>query len=167
MNKAQKKLADLNLKIERNPNDAWALAHRGETYRLMERYQEALQDFDRAIELDPEDDWYRYLRALVYLARSQPDLTKADLDTAIQLAQQKYTEKPKNCQNVFNLALYHLVAGNLPTATEFYQTALQQTASQSKIQEAIQDLKDLLQVFPQHPTAQQVIATLEQKLKLH
>ncbi|MFK4224790.1 tetratricopeptide repeat protein, partial [Streptomyces sp. NPDC019890] len=33
---------------------AWAIASRGETHRLMGRYNDALADFDRAIELDPD-----------------------------------------------------------------------------------------------------------------
>jgi|HubBroStandDraft_3_1064219.scaffolds.fasta_scaffold811635_1 tetratricopeptide (TPR) repeat protein len=37
---------------------AWVIASRGETYRLMGRYEEALTDFNRAIELDPSDDDY-------------------------------------------------------------------------------------------------------------
>jgi tetratricopeptide (TPR) repeat protein len=32
---------------------AWAIASRGETYRLMKRYDEALADLNRAIKLDP------------------------------------------------------------------------------------------------------------------
>ena len=36
------------------PQHAWAISHRGETYRLMGRYDEALADLNRAIELDPE-----------------------------------------------------------------------------------------------------------------
>lgn len=39
--------------IELDFSADWAIAHRGETYRLMERYDEALADFNQAIGLDP------------------------------------------------------------------------------------------------------------------
>ena len=133
----------------------------------MERYEEALEDINRAIELDPKDDWYRYLRSLIYLAFQQAVSAKADLNIAIEIAQQKHTKKTGNCENTFNLALYHLVAGNLSSAQELYQTALEQTALQTKIRNAIQDLKDLLRVFPENTSAQEVKAVLEKKLKLH
>ncbi len=167
MERYDKALQDFNRAIELNPKYEWAIAERGETHRLMERYEEALEDFNRAIELDPKYDWCRYLRALVYLTLQQTESAKVDLDTAIQIAQQKHTEKPDKYQNTFNLALYHLVAGNLSTAQELYQTALEQTHLQSEIRNAIQYLKDLLRVFPENIHAQQVKVLLEKKLKLH
>ncbi|NET62454.1 MAG: hypothetical protein F6K47_42055 [Symploca sp. SIO2E6] len=148
--------------IELNPKYDWAIANRGLTYRLMERYEDALQDFDCAIELNPKSDWRLYLRSFTYLILHQTDSAKADLNKAIQIAQNKHTEKPDNCRNTFNLALYHLVAGNLSTAQEFYQTAIQQGASQFQIREAIQDLTDLLRVFPENTAAQQIKANLSE-----
>ncbi len=167
MERCDEALQDFNRAIEINPKYEWAIAERGYTYFLMKRYNQALQDFNRAIELNLKYGWCKYLRALVYLALQQGESAKADLDAAIEIAQQKHTEKPDNYQNTFNLALYYLVAGNLSTAQELYQTTLEQTASQIKIREAIQDLKDLLRVFPENIHAQQVKALLEKKLKLH
>jgi uncharacterized protein YecE (DUF72 family) len=81
------------------------------------------------------------------------------------LAQQKHSDLPEDCPNTFNLALYHLVADNLPTAQGLYQTAFQQPASLGQIQEAIRDLEDLLRVFPEHAAAQQVKVAMEKRLK--
>ncbi|NET61901.1 MAG: hypothetical protein F6K47_39020, partial [Symploca sp. SIO2E6] len=53
-------------------------------------------------------------------------------------------------------------AGNLSTAQDFYQTALQQGASQFQIRETIRDLTNLLQVFPENTAAQQIKATLRE-----
>ncbi|MBD2598269.1 tetratricopeptide repeat protein [Nostoc spongiaeforme FACHB-130] len=160
-------LQDFNRAIELDPKYDWAIASRGVIYCLMECYEEALQDFNRAIELDSKDDGYRYYRALVYLILQQTESAKADLDTAIQIAQQKHIEKTDKYQNTFNLALYHLVAGNLSTAQELYQTTLQQTPLPSIMRGAIQDLKDLLRVFPENTSAQQIKALLENNLKLN
>jgi len=60
-------LNDFNRAIELNPNLAWALAERGETYRLMKQYEAALNDFNRAIELDPKYTWAFNQRNLTYL----------------------------------------------------------------------------------------------------
>ncbi|WP_445635308.1 Tetratricopeptide repeat protein [Nostoc sp. DSM 114161] len=160
-------LQDFNRAIELDPEYEWAIAHRGYAYFLMKRYDQALEDFNRAIKLDPKDDFHRYLRAIVYLALQQAESAEADLNIAIEIAQQKHTEKLDNYENTFNLALYHLVAGNLSTAQELYQTALEETPLQSEIRDAIQYLKDLLRVFPENTHAQQVKALLEKKLKLH
>jgi|GEM_PF-2275977 len=160
MERYEEALQDFNRAIELNPKYGWAIAERGFTYMLMERYEEALQDFNRAIELNPRSDWYLYLRGFTYLILYQTDSAKADLNNAIQIAQNKQSKKPDDCQNTFNLALYHLVAGNLSTAQEFYQAALQQGASQFQIREAIRDLKDLLRVFPENTAAQEIKANL-------
>src|SRR5262245_66643167 len=54
MKRYEEALADLTRAIELDENDAWALASRGVTYRLMERYEEALADSFSAVELDAD-----------------------------------------------------------------------------------------------------------------
>jgi tetratricopeptide (TPR) repeat protein len=44
--------------MQLHPEYRWAIARRGEAYRLMGRYDEAIADLSRAIELDPSDDDY-------------------------------------------------------------------------------------------------------------
>ena len=165
MERYEEALQDFDRAIELDPKNDWAINNRGLTYRLMELYEEALQDFDRAMKLDSKNDWYQYLRAITYLARNQSNAAKTDLYSAIRLAQQKHTEKPANCQNTFNLALYHLVAGDIPSAKRFYQIALQYNASPTDIRDALQDLEDLLKVLGDVPSAKQLIELLEQHLK--
>jgi tetratricopeptide (TPR) repeat protein len=160
-----KALADFNQAIELDSKNDRAIARRAITYLILGRYSEALQDCDRAIELDKEKDWYRYLRALASLVLQRPNDAKADLNTAINLAQKKQTEKPDDCRNLFNLGIYHLVAGNLPHAKQWYQAALQQNPSPSRIRAAMGDLADLLRIFPNQTAAQQVKTVLENKLK--
>ncbi len=50
-------LANFNCAIDLNPNYAWAIAHRGETYRQMKRYEKALVDFSRSLTLKPGHAW--------------------------------------------------------------------------------------------------------------
>ena len=47
---------DFNQAIELNPQDQWAIASRGETYRLMGHYDNALTDFNHVIALWPDTD---------------------------------------------------------------------------------------------------------------
>jgi tetratricopeptide (TPR) repeat protein len=157
-------LQDINRAIDLDPKSAQAIAWRGFIHTCVKHYEEALQNFNHAIELKPKDDWYLYLRALNHFVRGQAVSAKADLNKAIQIAQQEQTQKPSNHQNTFNLAIYNLIAGNLSTAQEFYQSALRQCTSQTKIWIAIEDLKDLLQIFPENITAQEIIVMLEEKI---
>jgi tetratricopeptide (TPR) repeat protein len=61
-------LADFNRLIELDPNDAWAIARRAETYQALERYEDALADLDRAIELDPENTFALVKEGEIYQA---------------------------------------------------------------------------------------------------
>lgn len=162
MERYEEALKDFDRAIKLNPKNDLAIAIRCYIYQLMERYEEALRDLNRAIKLDSKNDWYQYLRAITYLARNQSNAAKTDLYSAIHLAQQKHTEKPADCQNTFNLGLYHLVAGNLPSAQRFYQIALQHNPSPANIRDALRDLEDLLKVLGDVPDAKQMIDFLMQ-----
>jgi tetratricopeptide (TPR) repeat protein len=58
---------------------------RGETYRLMKRYEEALQDFNYAIELDPKYAWAIALRGETYRLMNRYEEALQDFDRAIEL----------------------------------------------------------------------------------
>ncbi|NEP19303.1 MAG: tetratricopeptide repeat protein, partial [Leptolyngbya sp. SIO4C1] len=184
--------------IELDNDYKWAIASRGETYQLMQRYEEALADFDRAIELDNDykwaiasrgeiylllhqygraladfntaidieaNDWRYYGRALAYLSLRDKENAKANLTQAIQLAQQDYQKDASNYRNTLNLALYFLVACKLDRAKHFYQDALSQRPSTFLISEAIQDLQDLLTIFPNYPSAEEIQIFLQRQLQ--
>jgi len=85
MKQFEENLANLNRDIKQNPDNAWALAHRGETYRLMERYQEALMDFNRCIELDSTYAWAIARRGETYRLMEDYDKALADFSRAIEL----------------------------------------------------------------------------------
>lgn len=167
----QEALKDFNQAIEYLPKDDlsswWYFYQRGKHLLFMKRYEEALEDFNRAIEQLPEENeqWhYRYKRALVYQILNQPENAKADLNWVIQFAQGKYNHNPESYSKTFDLALYHLAANNIEQAKHFYSDALRRGASQARIQEAIQDLKDFLKVFPNHQAAQQIREVLLKRI---
>ncbi len=66
-----------------------ALSWRGQTYRLMKRYEAALQDFDREIELDPKDAWAIARRGITYGLMKRDQGALADFDQAIELDSNK------------------------------------------------------------------------------
>lgn len=165
MERYEQALPDFDRAISLNANYDWAIANRGHTYLITGRHQQALKDFDRAVGLDPQDEEWRYLRALAYLSLHQSSPAKADLDFAVNLVQQKHAEDPDDCPNTFSLALYHLVAGDLAAAKQFYQEALYCNTRSFQIEDAIQNLTDLLKVFPDLAAAKQVKDALEKKLK--
>jgi tetratricopeptide (TPR) repeat protein len=78
-------LADLDRAIGLQPDDAWAIARRGEAYRLMGRYAEALADLDRAIGLQPDDAWAIASRGETYRLMGRYAEALADLERAIGL----------------------------------------------------------------------------------
>ena len=81
----QQKLAELEQAIKQNPEEARAIANRGEIYRLMVRYEEALADFDRAIKLKPEYYWAIAHRGETYYLIKRYEEAQADFSRAIEL----------------------------------------------------------------------------------
>jgi tetratricopeptide (TPR) repeat protein len=176
--------------IKLKPQDAKAFARRGQTYKALKRYEEALKDLDRSIELDKhlswpitcrlevylfsnqpervieteipesyEGTWQFYIHALAHLKLNQLEPAKADLKQAIAIAQAAYEKDPIDYQNTFNLALYHLAAAHPEESDRLYTSNL--TAPIEWLQMAIDDLDDFLQLFPDHPQAQQVKQMLQ------
>jgi hypothetical protein len=66
---------------------------------------------------------------------------------------------PIDYRNLFNLALYHLAAAHQEESDRRYTSGL--TAPTEWLQMAIDDLDDFLQLFPDHPQAQQVRQQLQ------
>jgi tetratricopeptide (TPR) repeat protein len=78
-------LANFNCAIVLNPNYAWAIAHRGETYRQMKRYEKALADFSRSLTLKPGHAWtFAHRGASHYKLKYYHDAL-TDINQAIKL----------------------------------------------------------------------------------
>ncbi len=63
----------------------WALTRRGETYRLIKRYEDALADFDHTIALDSTYTWAINRRGEIYHLMERYEDALADFDRAIAL----------------------------------------------------------------------------------
>ncbi|MFB2972497.1 tetratricopeptide repeat protein [Aerosakkonema sp. BLCC-F183] len=78
-------LADMNRRIKQNPDDAKALAHRGENYRLTGQFEAALNDFNRSIELEPDYAWAHAHRGETYRLMKCYEEAIADLSRSLAL----------------------------------------------------------------------------------
>jgi len=47
----------LNKILEVEPNNAFALRYRGETYHMMEEYEESLADLKKLLKINANDTW--------------------------------------------------------------------------------------------------------------
>ncbi|OUC13996.1 MAG: hypothetical protein B0A82_14535 [Alkalinema sp. CACIAM 70d] len=160
MQRYEEALKDFDRAIELNSEYRWAILTRGAIYQALGQFENVLKDLNRLIELDPENNWYLCLRTLTYLKLNQPDLAYADFQTAIANTQTNYVNDPTDLRNIFNLALYHLAAGNPEASDAFYLNNL--NAPTEWLEMASQDLTEFLNLFPDHPHAQQILQRLHQ-----
>jgi tetratricopeptide (TPR) repeat protein len=152
-------LNDFNQAVELDSNLKQAFLCRSEIYRSMSRYEEAMENFDQALKIDCEWDWAYYLRASAHLQLNKLESAETDFQKAISIANVAYGQRATNYRNTFNLALYYLAADHPEESDRLYTSNL--TAPIEWLQMAIDDLNDFLQLFPDHPQAQQVKQLLQ------
>jgi tetratricopeptide (TPR) repeat protein len=70
--------------VQANPNDAFALAHRGRTWQEQREYEKALADLNEAIRLDPEHAAWYSSRATAYDRLGEYDRAIGDYDQALR-----------------------------------------------------------------------------------
>lgn len=146
-----------------NDKDAWNVEKRGEVNLLLGHYESALQDFELSLKLK-FDDWTLHKRSLAYTALKHMEKAKADTEQAIKIAEQVYRAGPQDCRNIFNLAICHLVAGELDKARHLYQDSLEKKPSTEVLREAIRDVEDLLTVLPNFPNSEELRSYLQSAL---
>ncbi len=140
-------LEDLNRILEGGVQGGSFFGSRAEVRLQLGQWEEAHADLDRALALR-SDDWYTYLRAICL--KKQGDILSAQtyLAQALDAASRTYEAQPGNHRNTFNLALYHLAAGNSDRAMALYEEVLALHASWLQIQAAMQDLLEYRALFP-------------------
>ncbi|MFM7876786.1 MAG: tetratricopeptide repeat protein [Microcystis aeruginosa Ma_MB_F_20061100_S20] len=82
-------LAQFNLVIRLNPNDASAYLFRGNAYGQLKEYQKAITDYSQTLRLDPNYADAYNLRGLVYGMSGNRQKAIADLQKAANLYQQQ------------------------------------------------------------------------------
>ncbi|GHO99300.1 hypothetical protein KSF_093480 [Reticulibacter mediterranei] len=160
-------LADLNRAIELGgaDPDPWTLGQRGELFLLRGSYQEALTDLNQAVALGTKgSDWRFYVRARVYRQLGQSELSNEDIQTAIQLLQTEKKNGTVYWWKNFNLALYTLFHGEDVSAQAQYEQLIATCPSAIPLQEARRDLKDVLELQPQHQLARQLRQQMNERI---
>ena len=147
---------DFDTATKLDDKDHWNVRKRGEVNLLLGNHEKALQDFESSLQLDADNHWTFYERSLAYRTLQQVEKAESDIQQAIQLAQQGSEAKPQDCQKIFNLAIYHLTAGDMSKAKHLCQDALDKESPIRRIKEAIRDLDDLLTVLPNFPNAEEL-----------
>ena len=98
--------------MEIEPNDAWALSNRGETYRMMNRYEESLADLNKSLEIESDNAWTLGSRGSTYRMMNRYEDSLADLTKALEIepnnafALESY-EKIGEYENRVNLRNYY------------------------------------------------------------
>ncbi|RZM74685.1 tetratricopeptide repeat protein [Leptolyngbya iicbica] len=165
MERYDEALQDFTRAIELDPKYDWAIANCCLTYLLSGQYHEAIENCNLALELDSKNPHCLLIRGTVYKVLQQLEFAEADFSAAIQLTQAEYEKDPSDGHNIFPLALCHLAAGNEEQAKRYYRDALHCQASRQSIQDAIQDLKTFLKIFPDHRLARQARQVLQKALQ--
>ena len=149
MGQFEQALADFNRAIAMDEKDAWAIASRGDTYRLMGSKSSAA-DFDRAIALESSDR-YLYGRALTYRAmgRKREDI---DLATPSMGRSEDRGEISRRLAQQAESGLVLLCFRRPFGGTKPYQ-ALSLPVSRTQARSAMEDLNDYLQLFPADDTS--------------
>jgi tetratricopeptide (TPR) repeat protein len=141
--------------IELDPDYATPWNGLGNVLVELKQPEEAEAAYRRAIELDPNNAWgYGNLGWLFY---RQNHLEKAIAGTERALAL-----APNDPMLPYNLALFHLVAGQTDRALDLYAGTLAPDADRSRLDDAITDLHEALEENPALKPAHLALGLLHQ-----
>jgi len=147
---------EISQRLEKNPDDAEALAARAVAAMRRRDYQPALPDLDRAISLDPGRDSYYWQRSTLHLETGRTEAALADCSSAIRLNPRHldallrraalYAEKGENLRALDDLTA--VIALNR-SGFEGYANRGLVLYRLGRLAEAIKDLDAALAINPQ------------------
>jgi len=111
-------LADFNRAVELKPDDAWAIARRGDVCQALKRYQAAESDYQYAIQLEPDNAFHHNDLGAVYLEWRRLDDAKREFERRVEM-------RPEDALNAYvclGLIAYH--QGDLDEARQQFEQAL-------------------------------------------
>jgi tetratricopeptide (TPR) repeat protein len=162
MEKFDEALSCYERAIDMEPAAASAVAEQAEGLFHRRRYEQCLPLFDMVLGVNEKADAAYYYRALAHHLIGRKGLVERDLKSAIKIAEEAYRKTPQNWENTFNLALYYLTFGEVDKARHIYEEALRNKVSAARIQDAIQNVKGILTLFPEY--SQEIGTWLEKEL---
>ncbi|KAF0532042.1 serine-enriched protein [Gigaspora margarita] len=78
-------IKDLTRSLAIDPNNAWALSTRGESYRMLGKYNQGLVDLNRALDIKPNMASTLGSRGAIYRTMKKDDKALEDLNKSLQL----------------------------------------------------------------------------------
>jgi tetratricopeptide (TPR) repeat protein len=110
-------LKDLEICIDKAPEDALARFHRGRMHFALDDYVPAAAEFSAALKIAPDWSEARVQRGYALLAQEEHEEARKDFEQALQ-------ESPQSAQAYTGRAITHLAAGNKAAASEDLNKAL-------------------------------------------
>ena len=95
LGKYEKAIADFDVALRLNPQNATAYNNRGAAKFHLGQHQEALADFDEALHLNPQDGEVYYNRGNAKSNLEQYEDARADLQHALELAMKQGNERAR------------------------------------------------------------------------
>jgi tetratricopeptide (TPR) repeat protein len=87
-----------------------------------------------------------------------------NLEKAIELGKNKYEKSSGGFREAFNLAIYYHAAGQTLTAYSLYEKTISAGATEEWLKMAIQDLEELLSIFPNEKEFEKTLTMVKKRL---
>ena len=84
-NRIKEAIANYQLSVLLNPEDAWVHFNLGEMYRKQGRLDKTVEEYQRAIELEPNIAWFHFALGEVYSKENKSNLALRSLKRAAQI----------------------------------------------------------------------------------
>ena len=162
----ERALQDFHEALQLKPGYTWVRAMRALLLALQGQQEQALKDLQDAVQRDPEQDWYRFYRALLHMMLKHSREADRDLQDAIRLGEARLKQgQIAPPVGLLNLMLYHVAAGKIKKAEEYFQKALENEASPFFLHLARHQLRLLARLFPNKRELQEFVHNFEQRFQ--
>jgi len=139
---------DLDVVISANPSDPDVRAMSGLAKLMDKDFAGALADLNVALKLEPDANQVLCCRSLAHAMIGNIEKAKEDIFLAIDIASRKQQLDPDDTDNVLNLGLYNLLAGDGVAARQVYQEVLHRNADLEAMKRGYADLIRVMQLLP-------------------
>jgi len=141
--KYEEALAECERAIELDPNSSMALSAKAEVLIESGQSDRAIIVLEGALELNPDNDWICCLQGLANSIMGKARQATRNYQEAKRHAEVRLVADPRDSRVQYNLALYHLVAGDQEKARAAYERGVDVCAEEHWFRFAIEDLEML------------------------
>jgi tetratricopeptide (TPR) repeat protein len=138
--------ADCEQALETNPDDLATLDIVAEILIECKQIDKATTLIERSLAITPDNDWLHYLKGLASTVTGEAAQAVLHYQEAKRCAEAILAVAPLNSRVQYNLALYHLLAGNQEAAYAAYKQGIKICSAEKKFKGAIDDLKTVIRL---------------------